>query len=259
MAAQGEFDKVAKMLGDRPIVQRYVQYRGALVVVQMARLDATHRDAAIDAMKAFFTEHSAGWEAVPCAKHLAQLQEQKGDITGAQATYEKLRVLPKAPKEIVLESTILVSNLHLRAKQFNKAEEALTKAMELLPNDDPQKPLVMVHLCGAQLQQHKTQDIEKRLQSAIEGSSDTTVRALAHNTLGDYYREKKQDDEAFWQYLRVDTLYPADREEHARALYWLSKLYESVKKDKGKATECLDKLKSKDYEGTEYAGKVTEK
>ena len=46
------------------------------------------------------------------------------------------------------------------------------------------------------------------------------------------------------------------REEHARALYWLSKLYDSVKKDKGKAAECVEKLKSKEFEGAEYARRL---
>ena len=46
------------------------------------------------------------------------------------------------------------------------------------------------------------------------------------------------------------------REEHARALYWLSKLYDSVKKDTQKAQECVERLKSKDFEGAEYAKKI---
>ena len=256
---QSEFDKLAKLLADKPFVQRYIQYRGVLVQVQIARLDPTKRDAAIDAMKKFCGEQSTSWEIVPSAKLLAQLQEEKGDLAGAKETYDKLRVLPGVPKALALESTILVSNLQLRAKQYSEAEKTLNDAKALMSEDDPQRPMVIVHLCDAQLKQHKTQDIEKELRTAIERTSEANIRALAHNTLGDYYREKKQDDEAFWQYLRVDALYPEDREEHARALYWLSKLFETVKKDKSKAQECLEKLKSKDFEGTEFAAKLNEK
>jgi tetratricopeptide (TPR) repeat protein len=259
MDAQDEFDKLAKQVGDRPIVQRYIQYRGALVHMQIARLDPTKRDAAIDAMKKFCVEQSTGWETVPSAKLLAQLQEEKGDLLGAKETYDKLRLVPGVPKDTVLECTILVSNMQLRAKQYKEAEKTLNDAKALLPDDDPQRPLIVVHLCDAQLKQHKPQDVEKQLQTAINTTSEATIRAAAHNTLGDYYREMKQDEEAFWQYLRVEVLYPEDREEHARSLYWLSKLFESVKKDKGKAQECLDKLKAKDFEGTEFAAKLMEK
>jgi tetratricopeptide (TPR) repeat protein len=257
MDAQGEFDKLAKLLGDKPIALRYIQFRSALVQVQIARMDPTKRDAAIDAIKTFCAEQSTGWETVPSAKLLAQMQEEKGDILAAKETYNKLRLVPGVPKDTVLECTILVSNLLLRAKKYDEAEKTLNDAKALMPEDDPQRPLIVVHLCDAQLKQHKTQDVEKQLQTAINATSEANIRAVAHNTLGDYYRETKQDEEAFWQYLRVEALYPEDREEHARALYWLSKLFESVKKDKGKAQECLDKLKAKDFEGTEFAGRLT--
>ena len=53
----------------------------------------------------------------------------------------------------------------------------------------------------------------------IKGADDDKLKALAYNTLGDYYQQAKQPDEAFWNYLRVDVLFNQDREEHARALY----------------------------------------
>ncbi len=251
--AQGEYDKLAMLLRDSPLAVRYIQYRSALIPVQIAKLDATKRDAAIDALKKYRAENSAGWEAVPSAKLLATLQEESGDINGAKQTYEELRILPDVPKEIVLDSNIYISNMLLRAKKYEEAEKTLTNAKALLPENDPLRSVIVVHLCEAQMKQGKTQDIEKQLLTAINGTPEANIRALGHNTLGDYYRVKKQDEEAFWQYLRVDVLYPQDREEHARALYWLSKLFDSVKKDKGKAQECLDKLKSMDFEGTEYA------
>ena len=80
---------------------------------------------------------------------------------------------------------------------------------------------------------------------------------MRNNAFGDYFRARKQDEDAFWHYLRVDVLFAGDKEEHAKALYWLSKLFESVKKDKIKAQECVEKLKSKDLDGTEY-GRLAE-
>ena len=76
--------------------------------------------------------------------------------------------------------------------------------------------------------------------------------------LGDFYRKKNLNEDAFWEYLRVDTLYSQNRNEHAKALYYLSKLFVDVKKDKVKSQEYLEKLKLLD--GTEYAKKAaTEK
>lgn len=253
LEALSDYEKLANRMRDNTNASRYLQYRKALVQVLLAREDATKRDDAIDALSRFRTENSTGWEIVPCLKQLAQLQEAKGDWTGAQNTYEDLRSLPGLSKELVLESNILMSSLLMRGKQYTKAEQALQTVRATLPDTDPQKPMIVVYLCQAQLKQNKTQDIEKQLTYAIRSSSEPATLAVAYNTLGDYFRMKNQDEDAFWQYLRVDVLYPGDREEHAKALYWLSKLFESVKKDKGKAQDCIEKLKSKDYEGTEYA------
>jgi len=83
------------------------------------------------------------------------------------------------------------------------------------------------------------------------------VRAAAHNGLGDYYREKGQVEEAFWHYLRVDVLYSQDLEEQARALYWLSKLYEKKAfegraGDPERAKNCRDRLLDARFAKTEF-------
>jgi tetratricopeptide (TPR) repeat protein len=248
-----EYEKLAGKMRDNANANRYFQYRMALVQVYLAREDAAKRDEAIEVLNKFRKENSTGWEIVPCLKQLAQFQEEKGDLAGAQDTYKELRSLPGLSRELVMESNILVSSLLMRGKKYTEAEKSLQEVRAALPDGDPQKPMIVAYLCQAQMKQNKTQDIEKQLTYAINSSSEAPILAVAHNTLGDYFRMKNQDEDAFWHYLRVDVLYPGDREEHAKALYWLSKLFESVKKDKAKAQECVEKLKSKDFEGTEYA------
>ena len=84
----------------------------------------------------------------------------------------------------------------------------------------------------------------------------THLKALAYNALGDYYLKSKQPDEAFWHYLRVDAVYTQDREEHARALYNLWKLFESVRGDAQRSNESLEKLEDKSLAGTDYAARA---
>jgi hypothetical protein len=78
------------------------------------------------------------------------------------------------------------------------------------------------------------------------------VRAAAHNLLGDYYLAKGQPEPAFWEYLYVDTLYTQDRDEHAKALYHLSTLFDKVKRDPARAKQCSERLKDKQFAGTLY-------
>jgi hypothetical protein len=249
--AQRDYGALVGKVRDNPNALRYVRYREAALQVHIAREEPAKRPEAVAALNQYRKEHTDGWEIVPCLKLLAQLQEESGDLKAAEQTYKELRALPDVPKELKLESNILISNMLIRGKKFDEAEKTLREVQAQLPEGDPQRPMIAIYLCQAQIMQHKTQDIEKQLTAAVRGTADVQVLAVAHNTLGDYYREKQQDEDAFWQYLRVDVLYPGDREEHAKALYWLSKLYDSVKKDKGKAKECADRLK-KEYEGTEF-------
>jgi tetratricopeptide (TPR) repeat protein len=251
-AAMKEFDELLPQVRESDNATRYVRYRMAVLRVHIAREEPGKREAALAALNQYRKDFPNGWEIVPCLRLLAQMYEEDGNLKGAQEMYNELLKLSDAPKEIKLESNLFVSNLLIRDKQYDKAAETLRKVRDLMPAEDPQRPKVLVYLCQAELMQGKAKDVEKTLTSAINATNDAPVRALAHNTLGDYYREVKKDDaEAFWQYLRVDVLYNGDREEHARALYWLAKLYESLRKDNGKAQECKDKLK-KDYETTEY-------
>ena len=76
-----------------------------------------------------------------------------------------------------------------------------------------------MYLVQCKVAQKKTDGAETLLKDAIlqSSSTETALRAVAYNALGDYYREKGQKDDAFWAYLRVDTLYNGDVNEHAKA------------------------------------------
>ena len=107
----------------------------------------------------------------------------------------------------------------------------------------------------------QAQQAEKELRTILAGTDDKSVKALAHNTLGDYYTKLKQDEDAFWEYLRVDTLFgEADRNEHARALYHLIRLFREVKKDADRSLQ-VEELLTKDqrFSGLEYQKKAMKK
>ena len=69
-------------------------------------------------------------------------------------------------------------------------------------------------------------------------------------------REANRPKDALIAYLHTDMLYAKNKEEHARALYNLSKLFDSVRGDAQRAKECLDRLKDKSLDGTEYQGRA---
>jgi predicted negative regulator of RcsB-dependent stress response len=243
---------MAPKLGDNPNARRYVEFKAAHVLAQLAREDPTQVEAAVAALTKYKAAYPGGWEIVPALKLLAQMQEEKGDLTAAVQTYGELINLPEAPREMKRESEILVAKMLVRGGKYADAEARLKALSTSLAADDPQKPFIQVYLAQSQIAQNNLGQAEAQLKAVLAGTADADVKALAHNFLGDYYQAKNQPEEAFWHYLRVDVLYSQEKNEHAKALYHLWKLFDKVKNDRERAQACLDRLMDKQYADSEY-------
>jgi hypothetical protein len=235
-----------------PAAHRYMQFKIAEVLAIQAQDDSSKADAAIAALSAFQKDFPSGWEVAPALKLLAKLQEDKGDSAGAMETYRSLAKVPGIPAEVRQESTVLVARALLRASKPADAEAELKGLQAKMSTTDPQRPNVEVFLAQCRLAQGQLGQVEAPLRAALQNTSDAAVRAAAHNLLGDYYLAKGQPEPAFWEYLYVDTLYTQEREEHAKALYHLSRLFDKVKRDPTRAKQCAERLKDKQFAGTLY-------
>jgi hypothetical protein len=246
------YQENAPKFADVPNISRYLQFKIAAVKYHLAKDDPTQADPAIEALKTYAKDFPTGWEVVPALKMLAELEEKKGNTEGARQAYEDLANLPEVPADLKQTSEVLVAQLLMRGRKYPQAEAKLAALKARLGANDPQQLFVSVYLAQVQLAQHKTGDIEKQLKTVLGTTTDASLKADAYNTLGDYYREKNQSEDAFWNYLRVEVLYPQDRAEHAKALYWLWKLFDKTKNDPVRAEECYHRLADKLYEGTEH-------
>jgi hypothetical protein len=246
------------MVKDEPNARRFAQYKIAEVFFLVARDDPSQADAAITVLTAYKNGFAGGWEMVPALKMLGQLLEEKGDVQGASQAYADLSALPNVPKKTKQEAEMLAVRVLLRGGKFADVEQRLKDLQQGLSADDPQRTYVAVLLVQAQLAQGNLGQAETQLKAALQATADSAVKAVARNLLGDYYRAKGQLEQAFWQYLWVDVLYNQDREETAKALYHLSKLFDKVKKDVGRAEECLRRLKGQEFAGTAYQRRANE-
>jgi hypothetical protein len=66
----------------------------------------------------------------------------------------------------------------------------------------------------------------------------------------------KNSDDAFWEFVRVEAQFPGDPAELARALFQLGTLYDTVAKDPKRATECLERLKSREFSSSPFQKKA---
>jgi hypothetical protein len=251
-SALAGFQELDTKLRDVPAIHAYLQYRIAQTTALQAHDDPSRLDAAIAALVEFKTGSPLGWEIVPALQLLAQLQETKGDTSGASQTYSELADVPGLDPSMKLKSQLYGARLLLRVRKFAEAEAKLKKVRASMEANDPQRLFVDVYQARAQMARGDLNGIEPKLKAAITASKDASLLALAYNTLGDYYLAKKQPEEAFWQYLRVDVMYPDDKEEEAKALYHLAQLFDRPRNDLEKADAWLAKLKSAQFDGTLY-------
>jgi len=246
------FKELEKELRGNSNARRYIQYKEAQLVVVQAQEEPTKVEDAIKALTAYKTANMGGWEIVPALKQLARLQEDTGKGDEARKTYEELADLADVPKEIKQESELLVSKLLLRGGKYADAEKRLRSLSGSLPADDPQRAFIQAYLTDSQIGQGNLAQAETQLNEALKVNPDPKLRGGVHNLLGDYFRKKGQNEEAFWHYLRVDSLYNEDAEEQAKALYQLSTLFDKVKRDPIRARECATRLQDKRFQGTTF-------
>lgn len=258
---QAVTDLLPKVPPDLMRIRRHLQYQSVEASYRLAQLEPARRDDALAALKKFKEEHNDGWQFAPTLMMLAQLQEEKGEVAAVQKTYEELAAVPGISDEIRTTSLLKVVQTLMKAEKFTLAEGKLEELQKTLPADSSEASKVKVYLAQCQVlgsDTAKAEQGEKQLRE-LAGGGDASLKALIHNTLGDYLLKKNKPEDAFWEFLRVDVLYNTDKNEHARALYHLAKLFREVRKDGPRADACLEQLKDKRFEGTEYQKKVAEK
>lgn len=254
--------KLAPLAAAPPTVKRQVEFKFVQTLYRLAQFNEKHRDEAVKELEKFAKEHSGGWQISPSLMMLAQLQEDQGDLPAVLKTYETLAAVPGLSDEIRTTSAISAARTLMKTEKFAEAKVKLVALNDQL-GKNPLAGKVKVYLAQCQILSDnpvEAQTAEKELRTMLAGSDDKTFKALAHNTLGDYYTKNKRDDDAFWEYLRVDTLYSEDRFEHARAMYHLIRLFREVKKDADRADSYFETLtKDRRFAGLEYQKKALKK
>lgn len=248
------YQNLLPQMGESRFAQRHIAYKIAKLTARLAEDDPSQRDAAISALTKFLQEHGNGWQVATASKALAQLQLDKGDLSGAQKTFESLAAKSDLPKQTRQEYQLLSVRALLRSGKYDEAQKGLKSIQALLlPEDQLMNARVSIYLAGCQGMLGQLPPAEKTLQAVLESDADPTLKALACNTLGDCYLKASRAEDAFWRFLMVDTLYNQDPEEQARALYHLAKLFDKVKNNSARAQECRERLtKEKQFAGFEY-------
>ncbi|HEV3261407.1 MAG TPA: hypothetical protein VG013_31435 [Gemmataceae bacterium] len=233
-------------------VKRHIHFKIARLTARLAESDLSQAKTAVKLLKAFTKNNPDTWQFTACSRLLAGLQTANQDYEGAQKTYEELAKTPGIPAAMKQDSELKVAEMMVKAKKYGQAKEKLQDLAKAVQADDPQAVRLNISLAECQAAEGDLTKATQALEGLIAKPMSKALKAQAYNALGDCYYGKKKWKDAMWNYLYVDVVYHQDREEHAKALYYLSKVFKELGDDK-KATEYRDRLeKDKQFAGLEY-------
>lgn len=241
-------------------IKRHFEFKLAKLMVRQADDDDALTEAAMDKLIKFKKEHTGGWQISHAVKLLVKMQMDKQDFEAAQKSAAELAALPGLSKDLKRDADISLAQVMTGAKKFTEAEKKLQDLSKGLAPDDPQAPRIQMAMAQCMAGNGKLDQAEPLLQAIISNATDNDLKAQAYNTLGECLMAGKKSEDALWAFLWVDVMYHQNRQEHARALYHLYKLFKE-RQDDAKAKACREKLeKDKQFAGLEYQRKIqTEK
>jgi tetratricopeptide (TPR) repeat protein len=253
---QAEFDEALKRYealhkaATSERARRHVEFKIARVL-GLAALDAASVRAAIAKLNEFQRAHPQAWQKQRATQLLAALCVRDGQVDAAKAAYESFAATPRLAPHIVQDCQLAVVRILVQAKRYDAADAKLQEFLRSSPEDGTNRVRAQLLAAECQAAQGHVDDATKAVESLIDGLADSELKAQAYNTLGDCYRAANRAREAMWAYLWVDVIYHSDRQEHARALYHLIKLFDEFKDEK-RAAQFRVKLAGPDFVGSEY-------
>ena len=177
---------------------------------------------------------------------------EKSDWAAAQKTFEDLALVPNLSPDQRLESSLRAAQVLVRATKFAEAEKRIEELSRNVASDQPQAFRIQIALAECRAAAGKPEQAVQILQGLIDKVADPEIKARVYNALGDCLRVAGKSKDALWNYLWVDVVYHQNRQEHAKALYYLAKLFEALK-DENRAKQYREKLeKDKQFAGLEY-------
>ncbi len=243
LAVVGAEDNLAKTQGT-PGSRGWVLYLARLRA-KLAESEPEQTDQAIALLTREKGNLESGWTILPSMLLLSSLQQVKGDNEAAQRTLGVLADRPGLSAQSRENAQVSRTRILIRLAKFPEANLQITKV-----SDPANKTILQASLSMAQ--GRKIPDADATLKPAIAKATDAGLQAMGSNLLGEIFLAANQREAAFWEFLRVETLFSVDRAEEARALFHLATLFDTVRNDPTRANSCRDKLKKPYFAGTEH-------
>jgi len=248
---RGRLKEAAKMLGkversqiDREEVVQELEHLQLEVGAKLALSGQGSLDNAIQLANSFIAAHRNSYHVSSAIELLGDLYLANGDRDEARRQYAKLAKAP-APY-FQARSAILVGKL---LQQAGKHAEALAKFEQALEASQG-SPAAQSQQLEATLHRAISQSANGEVEVATEAvkqiisqadAEDAKLLATAYNALGDCYLQSDRQKAARDAFLHVEVLFNSVADQHAKALYELSQIWENLG-HRQRARDAKDRL-----------------
>ena len=194
-------------------------------------------------LTAFKKANDKSWQYTLTMLTLARLQLHNGNSAAARKLYSELAKHPGVPDDVRNEVSYREAKMLMAENNFTGAKKTLT---ELIPNltkgsiQSMQAKLDEI-VCMAELNQRAQAISKLKVMQKEIPANKKEIKALVYNTLGELYFRESNWQEARWPFLWVDVIYNEDPSEHAKALYYLYKIFNELN-EIDRAEECFNTL-----------------
>jgi tetratricopeptide (TPR) repeat protein len=244
-------DVIAKMSANQPLARRNFEFRVAALRSRQAIEFDSFVEPAVEKLNSFKTTHPDSWQISQVYRLLANVYLAQKKYAQAEKTYLELTKAPVS-EDTKNEAEYLAAQVNVQANNYDQALKSLRALANRLPKDNRfgMKARVAEAECLAVANKHD--EANKVLKQILKEATDKNLKAMAYNTLGKNLYKQGQLKEARWEFLWVDVVYNQDKAEHAKALYFLSLIFEKLG-EPDRAQECRELLRTDPaFAGLEY-------
>lgn len=246
-----------QIASDKPNLKTDVEFLIARTLAKKAISDSTTKDAAVKALNAFVNSHADNFRYYDAIGWLGRVHLAAGDIEAAKADYGKLAQSP------LPEVTMSAQNALARIKLEQDDLAGASADFDAVLAQNAASPAAAQQKFAAELgkalvlgKQGNHEEAVKTFDSVITKASpdNAPVQAEAFLYKGSSLEALGREQDALLAFLHVDILFPDQPEEHAEALYHLTKLWAVAGKAE-RSAEARRRL-TEQYPASEWTKKL---
>jgi len=253
-AAVTGYGDVLSKISDK-LVKLHLEYRLVALKAREAVEDGKAPTAAVFKLTEYANKNPNTWQAVQALKTAARIVTDQAQHDQAEAIYKQLAEMDLSP-DMKLDYELQAALVSVQAGKFDQAMKKLQAMVAKMPKGSRQAVRAQVAQAECLANAKKIDEAIAMVKPILKDVTDKAGKAAAYNTLGYCYFQKEDFKQARWEFLWVDVVYNQDRNEHAKALYYLTQTFEKMNEPE-KAQECREALLAdKAFASTEWVRKI---